>query len=54
MSSSLIVAMKEIREHLRDRSLATGAAYTLMGPVVILGVSLSEAAEAAAPACCSA
>ncbi len=50
MSSSLIVAMKEIREHLRDvRSLATGAAYALMGPVVILGVALSDAARAGGP-----
>ena len=47
MSACLTVALKEIRDHLRDtRSLRAGAAYALMGPVVIVAVSFSEAARA--------
>ena len=50
MSSCLTVAIKEIRDHLRDvRSLGTGAAYALMGPAVIIGVSFSKAARDGGP-----
>jgi len=41
----MTVALKEIREHRRDRrSLVSAALYSLMGPVVILLVALSPAA----------
>jgi sodium transport system permease protein len=46
MSSCVTVAVKEIRDHLRDvKSLRTGAMYALMGPAVIIAVSFSEAAR---------
>src|SRR5687767_882774 len=46
MSGSMTVALKEIRDHFRDRrSLRSAALYSLMGPVVILLVSQSSAAE---------
>ena len=39
---SLIIARKEIVDHLRDRrSLMSGALYTLMGPLVVMVVSFS-------------
>jgi len=42
MSASLIVARKEIVDHLRDRrSLLSAMAYALMGPAVVLLVSFS-------------
>ena len=41
-STRLIIARKEMVDHLRDtRSLTSAAAYALMGPVVVLLVSLS-------------
>jgi sodium transport system permease protein len=41
-SASLIVAHKEIVDHLRDtRSLASALAYALMGPAIVMLVSLS-------------
>ena len=47
MSPSLTIAVKEIRDHLRDsRSLVSAAMYSLMGPAVILLVSQSPAAAA--------
>ena len=46
MSGSVTIGLKEIRDHLRDRrSLRAAALYALMGPVVILLVSQSAAAE---------
>jgi ABC-type Na+ efflux pump permease subunit len=46
MTASLIVARKEIRDHVRDtRSVASTALYALMGPVVVKLVSFSRAAE---------
>ena len=46
MSGCVTIALKEIREHLRDRrSLRAAALYALMGPAVILLVSQSAAAE---------
>ena len=46
MSGWMTVALKEIRDHLRDRrSLTSAALYALMGPVVILLVAQSAAAE---------
>ena len=46
MSGCLTIGLKEIRDHLRDRrSLRAAALYALMGPVVILLVSQSAAAE---------
>jgi len=45
MSGSMTVALKEIRDHFRDRrSLRSAALYSLMGPVVILLVAQSPAA----------
>jgi sodium transport system permease protein len=45
MSGWMTVAIKEIRDHQRDRrSLVSAALYSLMGPVVILLVSQSSAA----------
>ena len=45
MTLALIVARKEIRDHLRDRkSLLSSALLTLMGPGVVLIVSLSDRA----------
>ena len=42
IARSLIVARKEIVDHLRDRrSLVSGALYTLMGPVVVMMVSFA-------------
>jgi sodium transport system permease protein len=42
----LIVARKEIVDHFRDRrSLASGALYTLMGPLVVMAVSFSGQAD---------
>jgi sodium transport system permease protein len=46
MSGSVTIALKEIRDHLRDtRALRAAAMYALMGPAVILLVSQSSAAE---------
>jgi sodium transport system permease protein len=46
MSGYVTIGLKEIRDHLRDRrSLRAAALYALMGPVVILLVSQSAAAE---------
>jgi sodium transport system permease protein len=43
---SLIVARKEMADHLRDRrSLMSGVLYTLMGPLVVLVVSFSGHGE---------
>jgi sodium transport system permease protein len=45
MTLALVVARKEIRDHLRDRkSLLSSALLTLMGPGVVLIVSLSDRA----------
>ena len=45
MSGWMTVALKEIRDHRRDRrSLVSAALYSLMGPVVILLVTQSPAA----------
>jgi sodium transport system permease protein len=45
MSLILVVALKEIRDHARDlRSLASSAMMALMGPAVVLLVSLSDRA----------
>jgi sodium transport system permease protein len=45
MSGWMTVALKEIRDHRRDRrSLMSAALYSLMGPVVILLVAQSAAA----------
>jgi sodium transport system permease protein len=45
-SARLIVARKEIVDHLRDRrSLASSLAYALMGPAVVLLVSFSPKAR---------
>jgi sodium transport system permease protein len=45
MSGWMTVALKEIRDHRRDRrSLISAALYSLMGPVVILLVAQSPAA----------
>jgi sodium transport system permease protein len=42
---SLIIARKEIVDHLRDgRSLMSGALYTLMGPLFVMVVSFSRQA----------
>ena len=50
MSPCLTVAFKEIRDHLRDtRSLGSAAMYALMGPLVIMIVSQSEAARNGGP-----
>ena len=50
MSGCVTIALKEIREHLRDRrSLRAAALYALMGPAVILLVSQSAAAERGLP-----
>ena len=46
MSGWMTVALKEIRDHSRDRrSLVSAAMYSLIGPVVILLVAQSPAAE---------
>ena len=51
----MTVAVKEIRDHGRDRrSLMSAALYSFMGPVVILLVAQSSAASKAALRCCSA
>jgi len=43
---SLVVARKEIVDHLRDRrSLLSGALYSLMGPLVVLAVSAGPTAD---------
>lgn len=45
MSGWMTVALKEIRDHLRDyRSLRSAAIYSLMGPIVLLLVARSPAA----------
>jgi sodium transport system permease protein len=50
MTPALTVAVKEIRDHLRDRrSLGSAAMFTLMGPFVILLVSQSDAASEGGP-----
>jgi sodium transport system permease protein len=46
MKPSLVVARKEIRDHLRDRrSLLSSALMALMGPGIVLIVSLSDRAQ---------
>jgi sodium transport system permease protein len=46
MSLIFVVARKEIRDHIRDlRSLASAAMMALMGPAVVLLVSLSDRAS---------
>ncbi len=46
MTRALIVARKEIRDHLRDRrSLLSAASLALMGPIVVLLVSFSDLAR---------
>ena len=45
-SHALIVARKEIRDHLRDtRSLVSSAFYALMGPLVVGMVSIAVRGE---------
>jgi sodium transport system permease protein len=42
LSPSLLIARKEIRDHLRDRrSIVSAALYALMGPIVVSFVSFS-------------
>jgi sodium transport system permease protein len=46
MPPCLIVARKEIRDHLRDtRSLTSTVLYALMGPIVVMLVSLSRSSQ---------
>ena len=46
LSHALIVARKEIRDHLRDtRSLVSSALYALMGPLVVGMVSIAVRGE---------
>jgi sodium transport system permease protein len=50
MPACMTVAVKEIRDHLRDaRSLRAGAAFALMGPAVIVAISFSEVARNGGP-----
>jgi sodium transport system permease protein len=50
LSRSLIVAGKEVLDHVRDtRSVASAALYALMGPVVVLVVLVAARPSAAPP-----